>query len=276
MACFRLTQRRETMEYKKIHYSVENGIAQITMDYMKNMNAIDVEMADELIDALAIAEGDTAVRTVVLAGSEKAFSAGGDIGYFYKRIQSGGEVNMDELLAKIEYLTDYMKKMDTMIVTSVSGPAAGAGVSLALSGDFLICADNAKFILAFVNLGLVPDTGATFLLTRSIGVHRTLELATTGRPVSAAEAKDWGLAYKVTTPEDLHDETLKLAKRLAAGPLLSYKNIKRQVYAASFATYKEWLAQAETPAQRECIASEDFKEGCKAFIEKRKAQFSGT
>ena len=180
------------MEYKKIHYSVENGIAQITMDYMKNMNAIDVEMADELIDALAIAEGDTAVRTVVLAGSEKAFSAGGDIGYFYKRIQSGGEVNMDELLAKIEYLTDYMKKMDTMIVTSVSGPAAGAGVSLALSGDFLICADNAKFILAFVNLGLVPDTGATFLLTRSIGVHRTLELATTGRPVSAAEAKDWG------------------------------------------------------------------------------------
>ncbi len=264
------------MEYKKIHYSVENGIAQITMDYMKNMNAIDVEMADELIDALAIAKGDTAVRTVVLAGSEKAFSAGGDIGYFYKRIQSGGEVNMDELLAKIEYLTDYMKKMDTMIVTSVSGPAAGAGVSLALSGDFLICADNAKFILAFVNLGLVPDTGATFLLTRSIGVHRTLELAATGRPVSAAEAKDWGLVYKVTTPEDLHDETLKLAKRLAAGPLLSYKNIKRQVYAASFATYKEWLAQAETPAQRECIASEDFKEGCKAFIEKRKAQFSGT
>ncbi|MEE1243636.1 MAG: enoyl-CoA hydratase/isomerase family protein, partial [Frisingicoccus sp.] len=151
------------MELKKLIYTVEDGIAVIQMNYMKNLNAIDEQMADELMYVVDAAEKDPNVKVVVLKGGEKAFSAGGDIGYFYDLIQAGGEVNMDGLIAKVGIVADGMKKMSKMVITSVCGAAAGAGASLAFGGDFIVCADNAKFMLAFVNIGLVPDTGATYL-----------------------------------------------------------------------------------------------------------------
>lgn len=263
------------MELQKLIYTVEDGIAVVTMNYMKNLNAIDEQMADELMYVVDKAEHDPDVRVLVIKGAEKAFSAGGDIGYFYKLIQAGGEVNMDGLISKVGSVADGLKKMSKIVITSVSGAAAGAGVSLAIGGDFMICADNAKFILAFVNLGLVPDTGATYLLTRLIGPNRTMELAATGRPVGAEEAKALGLAYKVTTVEELDSVTMAFAKKIAAGPLLSYKNIKKQIYDAIYVDYKKWLDETEVPTQRECSASMDFQEGCKAFMEKRKAIFQG-
>lgn len=263
------------MELQKLIYTVEDGIAVVTMNYMKNLNAIDEQMADELMYVVDKAEHDPEVRVLVIKGAEKAFSAGGDIGYFYKLIQAGGEVNMDGLISKVGNVADGLKKMSKIVITSVSGAAAGAGVSLAIGGDFMICADNAKFILAFVNLGLVPDTGATYLLTRLIGPNRTMELAATGRPVGAEEAKALGLAYKVTTVEELDSVTMAFAKKIAAGPLLSYKNIKKQIYDAMYVDYKKWLDETEVPTQRECSASMDFQEGCKAFMEKRKAVFQG-
>lgn len=263
------------MELKKLIYTVEDGIAVIQMNYMKNLNAIDEQMADELMYVVDAAEKDPEVKVVVLKGQPKAFSAGGDIGYFYDLIQAGGEVNMDGLISKVGVVADGMKKMSKIVITSVSGAAAGAGVSLAIGGDFMICADNAKFILAFVNLGLVPDTGASYLLAKSIGANKALELAATGRPVKADEALALGLAYKVTTPEELDEVTMKFAKKIAAGPLVSYKNIKTQIYNAVYADYKQWLEETEVPTQRECAASMDFQEGCKAFMEKRKAVFEG-
>ena len=263
------------MDLQKLIYTVEDGIAVVTMNYMKNLNAIDEQMADELMYVVDKAEHDPDVRVLVIKGAEKDFSAGGDIGYFYKLIQAGGEVNMDGLISKVGSVADGLKKMSKIVITSVSGAAAGAGVSLAIGGDFMICADNAKFILAFVNLGLVPDTGATYLLTRLIGPNRTMELAATGRPVGAEEAKALGLAYKVTTVEELDSVTMAFAKKIAAGPLLSYKNIKKQIYDAMYVDYKKWLDETEVPTQRECSASMDFQEGCKAFMEKRKAIFQG-
>jgi len=263
------------MELKKIQYSVENGIGMITMNYMKNLNAIDEQMADELLYVVDACEKDPDVKVVVIKGVEKAFSAGGDIGYFYKLIQDGGDINMDGLFAKVGAVTDGLKKMSKMVIASVSGAAAGAGMSLALSADFVICAENAKFIMAFVNLGLVPDTGGTYLLARSIGAQRAMELCATGRPVSAKEAKEIGLVYQVVPKEELEAATMAYAAKLAAGPLLSYKNIKRQIYEASYKDYATYLSECEIATQRECAASEDFKEGVKAFIEKRKAAFQG-
>lgn len=263
------------MEVKKLIYKVEDGIALITMNYMKNLNAIDEQMADELLYVLEQADRDPAVRVVVLTGAEKAFSAGGDIGYFYQLIQAGGEVNLDSLIRKVDLVADMLRKMSKIVITSVSGAAAGAGVSLAFGSDFLICADNAKFILAFVNLGLVPDTGLTYLLTKMIGPARTMELAATGRPVGAEEAKQLGLVYQVTAAEDLHAVTMEFARKISAGPLLAYKQIKRQIYAAAYTDYKKWLEETEVPTQRVCAASLDFQEGCRAFMEKRKPVFQG-
>ena len=259
------------MKLEKLIYTVENGIAVVTMNYMKNLNAIDEQMADELMYVVDTAEKDPNVKVMVLKGAEKAFSAGGDIGYFYQLIQAGGEVNMDGLIGKVGTVADGMKKMSKIVITSVCGAAAGAGVSLALGGDFIICSDNAKFILAFVNLGLVPDTGGTYLLSKAIGVPRTMELAATGRPVSAEEAKELGFVYKVVPVEELNDFTMKFAQKIAAGPLISYKNIKKQIYDANFADYKKWLDETEIPTQRECAATMDFQEGCKAFMEKKKS-----
>ena len=196
------------MNLEKLIYTVEDGIGIVTMNYLKNLNAIDEQMADELMYVVDVAEKDPNVKVLVIKSAGKAFSAGGDIGYFYKLIQAGGEVNMDGLIAKVGVVADGMKRMSKMVITSVAGAVAGAGVSLALGGDFMICADNAKFILAFVNLGLVPDTGATYLLSKAIGVPRTIELAATGRPVLAEEAKELGLIYKLTTVEELDEVTM--------------------------------------------------------------------
>lgn len=263
------------MELKKIVYEVESGIAVITMNYMKNLNAIDEQMADELIHVIDLAEEDKNVKVVVVKGMKKAFSAGGDIGYFYDLIKQGGEINMKPLIEKVGIIVRKVKKSAKMYVTSVSGAAAGAGISLAVLGDFMICADNAKFILAFVNLGLVPDTGAVYLLSKAIGSARTMELAATGRVMDAAEAKGLGLAYKVTAVDELDEVTMKFAAKLAAGPLISYRNIKKQIFDAAYSDLEKWLAESEGPTQHECSNTEDFKEGVKAFMEKRKAQFAG-
>lgn len=263
------------MEFQKTAYIVENGIAVLTMRYPKNLNAIDEQMAEELLCRFQDAELDDAVKVVVLQSDGKAFSAGGDIGFFYQQVQAGGEISLDALVARVDQLADTMKKMRKLVITSVCGAAAGAGVSLALGGDFLFCADNAKFILAFVNLGLVPDTGAAYLLSKSIGAARALELSVTGRPMGAAEAKELGLAYQVVPKEELHGTVMQFAEKLAHGPLTAYQNIKKQIYAAAFADYKDWLDHTEAPTQRACAKTADFQEGVKAFIEKRKAVFTG-
>lgn len=191
------------MKLKKLHYTVEDGIAVVQLDYPKNLNAIDEEMADELLYVVQAAEADESVKVVVFKGSPRAFSAGGDIGYFYQLIKAGGDVNMDGLIGKVGKVTDGLKKMSKMVIASVSGAAAGAGASLALTADFIICSENAKFIMAFVNLGLVPDTGGSYLLVKQLGPKRAMDICATGRPVSAQEAKDLGIVYRIVPNEDL-------------------------------------------------------------------------
>lgn len=263
------------MELQKLHYDVANGIATVTMDYPKNLNAIDEQMADELIYVVDKAENDPEVKVVVFKSAAKAFSAGGDIGYFYQLIKAGGEINMDGLIGKVGKVTNGIKSMSKLVIAAVNGAAAGAGFPLALSADFIIADEKAKFIMAFVNLGLVPDTGAAYLLCKEIGEKKAMELCATGAPIGAEEAKALGFVYKVVPVEELEAETLKFASRLAAGPLVSYKNIKKQIYASAFTEYERFLNEVENPTQHECSNTSDFIEGCSAFMEKRKAVFQG-
>lgn len=263
------------MEFQKIQYLAENGIASVTMNYGKNLNAIDDQMAEELIFAIQEAEKDPSVKVIVLKSAAKAFSAGGDIGFFYSLVKAGGEINMNSLIEKVGRLTRVMKSCGKMIIASVNGAAAGAGFPLALSADFIIASENASFLAAFVNLGLVPDTGCTWLLAREIGEKRAMELIATGRPMKASEAKEYGIVYKVVPLEELDAETAKFAAKLTVGPQMAYANIKKQIYGAAFAEYEKYLNEVEGPTQRESSHTDDFKEGCSAFMEKRRAVFEG-
>lgn len=263
------------MEYRKNLFTIENEIGIISMNFPGNLNAIDMEMVEELLNLLDECEKNPDVKVVVIRSAGKAFSAGGDIGYFYKNIQAGGDINMDDLIEKAGLVSLNMKKMSKMVITSVNGAAAGAGANLALSGDFVVAAENAKFIQAFINLGLVPDTGGTYLLSKTIGPARAMELCATGRPLGAQEAKEWGLVYQVCPKEELEEQTMKLAKKLTSGPLIAYGALKKQFFEANYADYEKYLSAGEIPTQRTCISTEDFKEGVCAFIEKRKAEFQG-
>ena len=270
--------RHKTVEagrLEKVIYSERGSIAEIIMACDRNLNAIDEQMADELLISLTRAEASPYVKAVLLRSGGRAFSSGGDIRYFYQQIQSGEEVDLDPLIRKVGQLADFMKRMGKLIVIAVGGVAAGAGVSLALGGDFILCADNASFILAFSKLGLVPDTGASYLLSKCIGSSRTLALAVTGRPVTAKEAIELGLVHMVIPTDELEETALRFTCDLATGPLVVYNNLKRQLYDASFSDYARWLSETEVQTQHECSLTTDFRERVLAFVEKRKPSFKG-
>jgi len=263
------------LKLNKIEYNVENHIGIITMNYPQNLNAIDEEMASELLQALDQFNFDSDVRVIVIRGGNKAFSAGGDIGYFYNLIQNGGKIELSALAEMVGNLTLRIKQSSKLVITSVKGAAAGAGANLALSGDFVICSESAQILQAFIGLGLVPDTGGSYLLTHSIGIQRTMEYCALGRPILAKDAKELGLVYQVVPNDEVDSATLALAKRLAAGPLVAYANLKLQIFESTFKGYACYLKEVETPTQNACAATEDFKEGVCAFVEKRKPVFQG-
>ena len=160
------------------------------------------------------------------------------------------------------------------VVCAVNGPAAGVGCSLGLAGDFVLAGKSAYFLQAFVNIGLVPDGGSTWLLTRAIGRARATRMMMLGEKISAEQAEEWGLIYKAVDDDALMAEATALAERLASGPTLAYSTMKRNISTALDGNLTEVL-QAEAEGQRLAGASEDAMEGGMAFLQKRKAEFKG-
>jgi 2-(1,2-epoxy-1,2-dihydrophenyl)acetyl-CoA isomerase len=259
------------LAYETILYTQDEGVLTITLNRPDTLNAFNSVMGAELLDALKKAERDPAARCIVLTGAGRAFSSGEDL----KARQAEGITEFGSTLRnRYNPIVLRIRNMDKPVLGSINGVAAGAGCSLALACDLRIASEKARFILVFVRVGLVPDSGSSFLLPRLVGLGKALEMAFLGDEVGAEEALRLGLVNRVVPPEELESATREIALRLAKGPTKAIGLAKRAMNRALTMDLEE-LLEYETHGQEIAGASADYKEGVAAFTEKRQANFTG-
>jgi len=260
------------MTYETILTERQGGVLTVKLNRPERLNAASIQLADEFRAALYDI-GDA--RCVLVTGAGKGFCSGADLaarGEANAITSKGG--SHQALQNHYNPLVSQILRLPVPVVCAVNGPAAGVGCSIALAGDFVIAGQSAYFLEAFVNIGLVPDGGSTWLLARAIGRARATRMMMLGEKISAAQAEEWGLIYRAVEDAALVDEANALAQRLAEGPTLAYATMKRNISTALDGTINDvFLAEAE--GQRLAGASADAMEGGMAFLQKRKPAFSG-
>ena len=261
------------MSFETLTLEKSDGIATITLNRPKALNALNMQMGRELLAASIDCDEDSAVRAVLLKGSGRAFCAGGDVTDFAKQ--------GDDAPAFIKELTTYLHgaisrfvRGDAPVIAEVHGAVAGAGLGLVCMSDLAIAADTAKFTTAYQNIGLTPDGSSTYFLPRLVGFRRAQELFLTPRTLSADEAADWGIVTRVVTENTLTEEASKLASKVASGPTLAYGRAKA-LLTSSTSESLETQMELESRGIATSAGSDDFREGLSAFAEKRKADFRG-
>lgn len=254
-----------------LRYEVADAVATITLDRPDALNALTVASKRELLAALRAAERDPAVRVVVLTGAGRAFCAGQDL---RERLEPGAAPLETELRERYMPIVRAMRELPKPIVAAVNGVAAGAGMSLALACDLRIAAEGASFVLGFGRIGLVPDSGATWLLPRLVGPAKAAELVLLGEALSADEAERLGLVMRVVPGDALREEVARVAERLAAAAPRALALSKRALQRALDATFDETLYY-EAYLQGIAGRTSDHAEGVAAFVEKRPPRFTG-
>jgi 2-(1,2-epoxy-1,2-dihydrophenyl)acetyl-CoA isomerase len=240
------------------------------------MNAWDLQLGHDLRAALDAVAADEGVRAVCLTGAGRAFSSGADLRALEAvGVTPSGRPDVHRLLTEhYNPIIERVRALPKPVVAALNGPAVGIGLSLALSADLVVARESAYLLLAFVNIGLVPDGGASCLIPERIGLARATEMAMLGERVGAQQAADWGLINRAIPDEAFDDEVAALLARLAAGPTGAYAGIKQQLNAWLFERLSAQLA-LEADLQQEAAERDDFQEGVAAFIEKRTARFTG-
>ena len=248
----------------------EGGVLTLTLNRPEKLNPLTEGLLDELFAGLVQARDDDSVRAVVLTGAGRGFSAGADLRVSLSNPDRDVRRTLQHHYAPVITL---MREIEKPVLAAVNGVAAGAGMSLALAADMRIAAESASFIQAFVRIGLVPDAGATFFLPRLIGMAQAVELAMLGETVSSADALRLGLVNRVVPDAELPGAAAELAARLARGPR-ALGLIKRALHLSLTSDLATQLRHEED-LQGLAIASDDSREGVRAFIEKRPAEFTG-
>lgn len=260
---------------KVLLYEKTDGVALITLNRPDKLNSFTDELSFQLIDALKEAEKDKEVRAVVITGAGRGFCAGQDLQSRKFSDASAGRPSLGESIKRrYNPMIQRIRKMEKPVVAAVNGVAAGAGSSLALACDLRIVADNASFIQSFTKVGLIPDSGATFILPRLIGATKAFELMLTAEKLDAQTAFDLGLVNKLVAQERVLEEAMSLARQLAAGPTKAFGLTKRAVNRAIFPDLDD-LLEYEGYLQEIAGRSDDFQEGVTAFLEKRPAVYTG-
>jgi 2-(1,2-epoxy-1,2-dihydrophenyl)acetyl-CoA isomerase len=268
------TETPTTLETVNLLIDAE-GVATIELNRPAALNAWNKQLGLDLLAAMGLVGADDSVRAVVIAGSGRAFSSGADLKDIGTDLDPNGRPDVYKVLTERYHpIMEAIRELPKPVVASVNGPAVGIGCSLALCCDLILAAQSAYFLLAFVNIGLVPDGGSSLFVPTRIGMARATEMAMLGERIPAEQALQWGLINRVVPDERLHDETATLAHRLAGGPTHSYAGTKRLLNNWLYSRMAEQL-ELEAGLQREMAATDDFLEGAMAFVEKRPTRFSG-
>jgi 2-(1,2-epoxy-1,2-dihydrophenyl)acetyl-CoA isomerase len=259
--------------YETILFEKSGGVANVALNRPKKLNAFDGTMHEELYSALGDAAEDDEVRCIVVRGEGKGFSAGADLAQIIEG--ADGDPDLGEYLrSTYSRLVERMVGIEKPIIAALHGPVYGAGVGVALACDLRVAAENTKFSVAFIKIGLMPDAGVTFLLPRVVGLGRAMEMSMLGDAVEAEEAYRIGLVNKVVPEDSLPKEARNLAEHLSTMPTAALGRMKHALY-ASFETDFETALENEAEGQTFCGYTQDHKEGVTAFFEKRGAKFTG-
>ena len=249
------------------------AVAVIRMNRPARMNAYNVEMGEALLSEVSAAAADPSVRCMVLTGTGKAFSAGGDVELFAAFENEGPEKFMGMAIG-LHALIATLRRAPKPVVAAVNGVAAGAGFSMALACDVAVAASSSRFTLGYQNIGLSPDGGMTFFLARALGTQRAMEMTLFSRVLSAEQAAAWGLVQEIFPDTEFAAGVEALADRLASGPTLAYARAK-ELYNRALSQPLEAQLEEERQNISRCAGTHDFREGIRAFLDKRPARFEG-
>jgi 2-(1,2-epoxy-1,2-dihydrophenyl)acetyl-CoA isomerase len=262
------------MAFEKIKLERDGGVAVLTLNDPDTLNAVSITMITELgraVDKIAASDA----RCLVMTGAGRGFCSGANLADRSASMDMTSERDLGAVLeAHYHPFLLKLRALKMPFITAVNGPAAGVGMSFALMGDMVLVAKGTYFLQAFRRIGLVPDGGATWLLPRLVGRARAMELSLMGDKLPAEKAHEWGLINRLCEPDALMDETMALARELAAGPTVALALIRKAYWDTFENSYEDQL-HTERTLQREAGRTEDFLEGVSAFLEKRKAAFKG-
>jgi 2-(1,2-epoxy-1,2-dihydrophenyl)acetyl-CoA isomerase len=263
--------------YETVDLHRAGGAAKVELNRPEALNAWNRQFGLDLLAAITAVAGDETVRAVMITGAGRGFSSGADLKDLSGREErtEDGHPNVHKVLTERYHpIISQIRTMPKPVLAAVNGPAVGIGMSLALAADLVVAKESAYFLLAFVNIGLVPDGGSSLFVPSRIGFARAAEMAMLGERIPAPQALEWGLINRVLPDADFDRDAHALLERLAAGPTRSYAGTKRQLNKWLYARMDEQL-EFEAGIQQEMAGSKDFVEGVLAFVEKRAAVFGG-
>lgn len=253
-----------------IELSIDQGIARIFLNRPETLNAFTREMSTRLLEALERCANED-VRVVIISGRGRGFCSGQDLAEVKELGIAMMETQLSDYYNPIVQAINYLKKP---VIAAVNGVAAGAGANIALNCDIVVASESASFVQAFSKIGLIPDSGGTYVLPRLIGMQKAKAIMFTGEKISAKDAEAWGMIYKTVAADSFESEVEKLAQQLREMPTKALGLIK-QALAGSVRNDLESQLELEDRLQQEAANSEDFKEGVAAFLEGRKPEFKG-
>jgi len=260
--------------YETLIFEEKDGVAWIRLHRPEEMNAVNLPMARELCRATAYCTGKDSIRAVVLTGAGRVFSVGGDVKDMVGEVKSTDrpDLFLRDLAMHVHGFVAELYRMPKPVVAAVNGVAAGVGFSMSMACDLALASEKARFVLAYTNIGLVPDGGCTYSLTRLVGSRKALEIMYLNEPIGAEEALGLGLVNRVIAAEQFEEQVAAVAQKLAHGPTETYGRAKGLVHAALSETLE---SQLEGERQGNAISGlrPEFREGLTAFVEKRKADF---